>query len=151
MDVDHFEERAAQARTEERAGHTEAAVAAYEDLLGRYRGEFVVDGPYEEWAAPRRERLRLQHLDALDRLAQLHLDAGRCARAADLAQRLLAEDPCREHAHRLLMRCHSRRGLPHLALLQFRSCVRTLNRELRVEPAPETVALFRAIRRHDQV
>ncbi|BCJ49380.1 hypothetical protein Asp14428_08550 [Actinoplanes sp. NBRC 14428] len=151
VDVDRFEERIARARADERGGDDNAAVAAYEDATGLYRGEFLADEPYEEWPSALRRGLRLRQLDALDRLARLHFGQGRYARAADLVLRLLEEDPCREEAHRLLMRCHSRRGLPHLALLQFRTCVRTLGAELSIEPAAETVDLYRAIRRHDPV
>nr|WP_239160639.1 bacterial transcriptional activator domain-containing protein [Virgisporangium ochraceum] len=77
--------------------------------------------------------------------------AGRYPRCADLCRRLIDEDPCREDAHRRLMRCHCRQGRPHLALLQFRACVRVLATDLRVRPDPETVDLYHSIRRHERV
>ncbi|MGW3244964.1 bacterial transcriptional activator domain-containing protein [Streptomyces sp. NPDC001070] len=50
--------------------------------------------------------------------------AGRYAPSAELCRRLVALDPCRESAHRRTMRCLSRICQPHLAILQFRACVR---------------------------
>ncbi|MEV4701888.1 BTAD domain-containing putative transcriptional regulator [Actinoplanes sp. NPDC049316] len=151
LDTDDFEDRIRRARERERVGDREAAVAGYEHAVGRYRGDFLADLPYEDWPALLRERLRVAYLETLDRLGALHFGAHRYARSGELCRRLLELDPCREDAHRRLMRCHSREGQPHLALLQFRACVRTLAQELQVEPGPETVELYRRIRRHDPV
>lgn len=64
---------------------------------------------------------------------------------------LLERDPCREDAHRRLMRSYSRQGQPHLALLQFRTCADFLARELRVGPAPATARLHEKVRRHEPI
>ena len=60
-------------------------------------------------------------------------------------------DPCREDAHRRLMRCYSRQGQPHLALVQYRASVRALAAELGVGPDPATAELHERIRRHEAV
>jgi DNA-binding SARP family transcriptional activator len=49
------------------------------------------------------------------------------------------------------MRCYSRQGQPHLALIQYRECVRTLESELGVEPDLATVTLHNQIRSHEPV
>ena len=50
-----------------------------------------------------------------------------------------------------MMRCYSRQGQPHLALIQYRACVRTLESELGVEPDLVTVTLHDQIRRREPV
>jgi DNA-binding SARP family transcriptional activator len=151
LDVDDFDDAVRGGRRHDRAGSGDRAIAEYERAAGLYRSDFLADEPYEEWSAPTRDRLRFVWLDTVDRLSQLHFAAGRYARSAELCQRLIAHDACREEAHRRLMRCFSRQGQPHLALLQFRSCVRTLAADLRLQPDPSTVELYRRIRRHESV
>ena len=151
LDVDEFDRHVALARELELAGRPEAAIREYEIADGLYRGEFLADNPYEDWPALLRERLRLTHLDALDHLSGLFFDAGRFAAAGALCARLIEGDPCREAAHRRLMRCHSRQGQPHLALLQHRACTTALARDLGVQPGPETQDLYERIRRHESV
>ena len=56
---------------------------------GLYRGDFMADDPYEDWAALTRERLRLAHLDALGRLSKLYFNAGHYTVCASLCQRII--------------------------------------------------------------
>lgn len=151
LDVEEFDRLVERGRLHEDAGETDRAAAAYEFAAGLYRGEFLADDPYDDWAALIRERLRLAYLDTLGRLSNLHFNAGRYAASANLCQRIIEQDPCREDAYRRLMRCYSRQGQPHLALIQYRTCVRTLETELGVEPDSATAALHNQIRRREPV
>ncbi|MDX2701879.1 BTAD domain-containing putative transcriptional regulator [Streptomyces sp. PA03-6a] len=146
LDCDEFDLLLRTAREAEDRGDRSGAAEEYERALALYRGEFLAESPYEEWTVLHRERLRLAHLDALARLSELHFTAGRYAPCAELCRRLVALDPCRETAHRRLMRCLSRIGQPHLAILQFRACVRTLREDLGVPPQRETVELHQRLR-----
>jgi DNA-binding SARP family transcriptional activator len=148
LDVEEFESRVEHGRRREEAGDAGRAAREYESADGLYRGDFLADDRYEEWAALTRDRLRLAHLDALSRLSNLHFSAGRCAACAALCQRIIECDPCREDAHRRLMRCYSRQGQPHLALMQYRACAEALAAELGVDADPATVTLHDQIRRH---
>jgi DNA-binding SARP family transcriptional activator len=151
LDIEEFGTLVERGRLHEDVGETDQATAAYDFATGLYRGEFLADDPYEDWAALIRERLRLEYLDALGRLSNLHFDAWRYAASANLCQRIIEQDPCREDAYRRLMRCYSRQGQPHLALIQYRTCVRTLESELGVEPDLATVTLHNQIRSHEPV
>jgi DNA-binding SARP family transcriptional activator len=151
LDVEEFDKLVERGRRHEEVGETDQATAAYEFATGLYRGEFLADDPYEDWAALIRERLRLTYLDTLGRLSNLHFSAGRYAASANLCQHIIEQDPCREDAYRRLMRCYSRQGQPHLALIQYRTCARTLEGELGVEPDLETVRLHNQIRHHEPV
>jgi DNA-binding SARP family transcriptional activator len=149
--VDEFERHADAGRRLEAAGGHAGAVAEYQLAASLYRGDLLADDPYEDWPVLARERLRLAHLDVLDRLSRLHFDQGRYGASASLCLDLLARDACREDAHRRLIRCYSRQGHAHLALRQYRACAATLRAELGVDPAPSTVQLHEAVRRHEPV
>jgi len=151
LDVDAFDSCVKSGRRSEDAGDADVAMRDYEFAEGLYRGDFMAEDPYEDWAALTRERLRLAHLDALGRLSNLYFDAGHYTACASLCQRIIEGDPCREDAHRRLMRCYSRQGQPHLALMQYRACARALASELGVETDPATAELHEHIRRHERV
>lgn len=151
LDVEEFDERVRRGKLLEKAGTFDRAAEAYESAAGLYRGEFLAEDPYEEWAALTRERLRLTHLDALGRLSELRFSAGQYAACANLSRRIIEQDSCREDAYRRLMRCYSRQGQPHLARLQYQACVRALAGELGVEPEPATSDLNERLRRHEPI
>jgi DNA-binding SARP family transcriptional activator len=146
VDVERFEHGVSAARRAERSGAPEAAVAAYREAVELYRGEFAADAPYEQWALLPRERLRLSYLDALDRMSRIQLRSGRLDDCISTGLRMVAADPCREDAHRLLMRCYADQGRTYQALRQYEFCCRMLRATLDAGPAPETVAMYRSIR-----
>jgi DNA-binding SARP family transcriptional activator len=151
LDVDEFDSRIQSGRRREAAGDIDKAARDYEYVEGLYRGEFMADDPYEDWAALTRERLRLAYLEALGRLSHLYFDVGQYTACANLCQRMIEKDPCREDAHRRLMLCYSRQSQPHLALIQYRACVRALSDELGVSVEPATAMLHDQIRQHRYV
>jgi DNA-binding SARP family transcriptional activator len=151
LDVEEFERHVASGRGLEEAGELTGAMAEYELATALYQGDFLADDPYEEWPVLTRERLRLAYLDTLDRISHLYFSHAQYAACAELCQRIIERDLCREDAHRRLMRCYSRQGQPHLALRQYRACADALEAELGVEPAPATTALHERIRRHEPV
>ena len=81
----------------------------------------------------------------MSRLLAQHREAGAGAAGIEIAGRLLAIDPLREDIHRELMALYARAGRTDTALKQFQACASMLERELAVQPAPETQALYRAI------
>ena len=151
LDFEEFDSRVESARRLEKAGDVAAATRQYEFAANLYRGDFMADDPYEDWAALTRERLRLAYLDALGRLSGLYFDAEHYTACVNLCQRIIERDRCREDAHRRLMRSYSRQGLPHLALMQYRLCAQALADELGVETGPSTRDLHRRIRGHERV
>jgi predicted ATPase/DNA-binding SARP family transcriptional activator len=111
-----------------------------------YAGDLLPNDPYEDWAAARREGLRVSYLTLLTRLAGLHEELGELAQAIAICERILLTDPLDEAAHARLMRLHTRMGHPQLALAQFSQLQSLLDRELGTVPEPATQALAAAIR-----
>lgn len=146
VDVEHFEQDLSAARRAERGGDLKAALAGYRETVDRYRGDFASDAPYEQWTLLPRESLRLTYIDALDRCSRIQLSVGRLDDCIATGHRMLDVDPCREDAHRLLMRCYASLGRTYQALRQYELCCRILTETLETEPAPETIQLYRSIR-----
>jgi DNA-binding SARP family transcriptional activator len=146
VDSVRFEQALRAAAAAERAGDPDAARAGYREALQLYRGDFAADAPFEQWTLLPRESLRIRLVDALDRLSRLELAADRVDDCIATAQRMLELDPCREDAHRLLMRCYARQGRVYRALQQYEFCSRVLHATVDVGPAAETERLRHVIR-----
>lgn len=155
IDVAEFEQhvRAAQQSERSAAGPTAVtqAVREYEMAVSLYQGDFLDDIPYEDWTILERERLRVMHLDSLDRLSLVYFNQGQYGACISLCQRMLSYDACREDTHCRLMRCFGRQEQAHLALRQYQACVEALRDELDVPPSPATSKLYEQIKRQEAV
>ena len=123
--------------------------AAAGDLLGACVYEDCPE--LEDWVRIAREHWRAMRRDALAELAAKREADGQIAQALVYAERLLAEDPVSEQAHRLAMRLHYRRGDRASAISAYERCRTALQRELAAEPDTETVALAQLIQRADEL
>lgn len=112
--------------------------------LRLYRGQFLGD-ILAEWALLERERLACLRLDALHALATLEAEDGNWDAVVGPARLLCGIEPLREDGHRLLMEAYAATGNRALALRQYRLCADILERELAVDPMPETLALARRL------
>jgi DNA-binding SARP family transcriptional activator len=146
VDVDHFERLVEGAERAQRDGDTEAAIACYAQAVTLYRGDLLAESPYDDWALLPRETLRVTYLDVLDRLAAFHLAKESFGPCIAVAQLILQQDPCREDAHRLLMRCYAQQGRVREALRQFELCSRALATALGSGPSRATEELHHSIR-----
>jgi DNA-binding SARP family transcriptional activator len=81
----------------------QAAAAEIERGLAIYRGEFLADLPYAEWAMPERDRLHDLACVALRRLTDIRLQLCLLDGAAASLERLAALQPFDEDVHRRLM------------------------------------------------
>ena len=144
-DADAFEAHLKAGRDAEREGRHDDAIAELTASDRLYVGDYLEDTPYEEWAFAERSRLRLAHLAARNRLADLFAETGDFDAALDLTQLLLNDDPGDEVAHRRALRCYAATGRRHLVAGQYGACIDALERLYGVEPSPETAGLFREL------
>ena len=136
IDADHAED----------VSHAALASGSRDDLaaaLALYTGELLPEDRYATWAQSRRERLALLRERVQLTLARAHLAAGDLADAAAQAERVLAESPAEELAHRVLIEVLVRQGLRRRAVYQYHACREALDAELGVRPGPETERLHR--------
>jgi DNA-binding SARP family transcriptional activator len=141
-DVDDLE-----ALTRERApGESpEVTVGRLLEAESLYRGTFLPEWPFEDWAENRRRRVEAAFLRALEGLAQGLVTLGRPRDAIPRFRRLLAMEPERESWHRDLMRAHAAAGERAMALRQYHACRTVLRREQGIEPDSETRALYQRL------
>ncbi|MEV5963647.1 BTAD domain-containing putative transcriptional regulator [Kribbella sp. NPDC051952] len=146
VDVETFERELCAGAAAERAHTKDEARTAYHRAIALYRGDFVSDAPFEQWTVLPRESLRIKLIDALDRLSRIELAEGRIDDCIATAHRMLDLDPCREDAHRLLMRCYASQGRTYQAIRQYGFCERILRATIDTGPALDTIRLYDAIR-----
>jgi DNA-binding SARP family transcriptional activator len=144
-DVAHFETLCHAGNRLAASGRGAEAAGRFERALALYRGDLC--GGSDVYAIIERERLRASYLTTLAWLADRAYAAGDDTAALGHALRLLASDPCREDAHRLVMRACLRRGERAQAMRQYRLCQQILREEFDAAPEALTTELFDHIRR----
>jgi DNA-binding SARP family transcriptional activator len=143
VDVAAFEKWAKVGDQEARSGNLAASVLAHTQAVHLYTGDLNV--AVDVQAMVERERLRAIYLTLLAHLADGYYTAGDYSACVEYADRLLKCDPCREDAHRLVMRCHIQAGERAQALRQYRLCEQILHTEFDTVPEHATQALFNQI------
>jgi DNA-binding SARP family transcriptional activator len=145
LDLAELESCAAAVRMDQH----DIGIPRLEVAVALYRGPFLSEWPYEEWAESRRETAAEAHQTVLQALATALAECGRSAAAAERWRRLVALDPEHEGWHRGLMRAYAAADERALALRQFHACRAVLRRRQGIEPGPETRALYSAILREE--
>ncbi len=119
--------------------------------LSLYRGPFMAGfalpnaAEYDAWQSQTAHELAARYLRVLEKLVQRHTEAGNTAAAIACAQRYLQADELCERMHRALISLHAMAGDQAAAARQYERCVVTLERELGIQPMPETRAALRAM------
>jgi DNA-binding SARP family transcriptional activator len=128
-----------------RGGHPEQVVNAFLRAVRLYRGPLFEDDRDGDWYIPEQRRLKELYLQAVEGLAEIHLEQHDLAAAVHFGQLALSADPCCEPAHRLLMRCYALQHQQQLVSRQFRLCSDALHDELGVSPGADTAELFHSL------
>jgi DNA-binding SARP family transcriptional activator len=140
-DVDDVREALARSAT---ARGTPDELAALLVVARTYSGELVPEC-FAEWMVPVRERMRDDAVLALRRLTELLEQRRDFVEGIRWARRSTEIDPLDEIAYRAQMRLCAAASDRAAALHAFHRCTHLLERELGVEPAPETRALYRQL------
>ncbi len=137
------------------ASHVQHDLGAFADrtlLKGdRSLGELLGSADYSDsaelgaWVQIAREQWRAARRQAMAEAASRLEGEGHLAGALELAERLVLDDPCAEHAHRRVMRLHYLRGDRAAALAAFERCGSLLKREVNASPGKETRQLASTI------
>ncbi len=121
-------------------------------VLSLYRGVLLEgvqlnDAPdFDLWLMLERERLAQSHMRALSAVISAYRQSGRWEDVIAWAGRAVQLDPLQEPLYRALMEAHARLGNRTEALRQYELLQTVLERELDVDPLPETTALLEQIR-----
>ncbi|MGI8622979.1 MAG: AfsR/SARP family transcriptional regulator [Solirubrobacteraceae bacterium] len=143
IDIDDFE-------AEVKAGldasrQPEIAVPRLERALELYRGEFLSDHPYADWARPMRDQLHVMASGALRELIRHSAEAGEDERAAQLRRRLAELEPLDHDIHREVILEHLRNNRHSLAARRYDALRDRVQRELGHPPRFDLQQLSRQI------
>src|ERR1700728_1149811 len=128
-----------------RGGQAGQAASGYLRAVRLYRGPLFEDDRDGDWYLPEQRRLKELYLQAVECLAEIHLEQRDLAAAVQFGQLALTADQCCEPAHRLLMRCYALPNQQQLLGRQYRLCSDALQDELGVSPGADTMQLFRSL------
>lgn len=124
-----------------------AGASAASTAISLYRGDFLLEEPYADWAIRPRERLRMLYINTLAARLEACVNAEAWQEGADLARHILEHEPWLEEVWRTLMTCLARLGRRSEALHAYRECVQALHQHLEANPSPETRALYQTLKR----
>jgi len=144
VDARQFDELCDRAAEADRSGEPSAALDLYRRALRLYRGPYLSDAGYEEWALPHRDRLSARFVAAAVRAGELTLAAGNVDEALRVAARALETEPWAEDAHRLMVAAHLARGDRAAARRAMDTCLAQLD-DLGVRPTEDTEIVLRRI------
>jgi DNA-binding SARP family transcriptional activator len=110
IDADEFEREVENGLAAAERGDDDAARERLVRGLELYRGDFLADEPYAEWAIDERDRLRQVATEGLRTLAALHRREGDLLGASEALERLCRLDPFDGDVHRDLLELLLERG-----------------------------------------
>jgi DNA-binding SARP family transcriptional activator len=134
LDVDVFQRKAAAGIAAARRGEHDCGESLLEEALALYRGDFLADDPYADWAFTEREYLRGLAGKGLAALAQIAVGSGRLVAAADHLHRLAQLEPFDSHVHQMLIEVCLRRGRRTEALRHYHALQARLQRAFGEQP-----------------
>lgn len=134
IDADEFEEAAKKGIEAARRGAIADAEAELGKALELYRGDFLADEPYAEWAYPERDRLRGITTQCLRLLATIFAKRDDIDGAARVLEQLAELEPYDAEVHRQLLTAWLRLGRRTEAARRFTSFRMRMLREFGEEP-----------------
>ena len=144
IDIEEFDQLVTQGENARRSRHFDDCIQAFERAVNLYRGEFA-QGSYEPWVDEQRSYYREQYLHLMESLAAVAEKREDWGQSLQLAQRILHDDPFREDIHCLIMRAHVNLGNRGAAKDHYETLRRLLERELGVEPGPDTRKVYQEL------
>lgn len=121
------------------------AIAELEKGRDCYKGDFLVEDRYADWAIDIRREVTTDYCRLLTYLADAYAAQQRYVRAVETCQAILAKDPLLESIYRRLMRFHVCNGEKGQALKVYRDCLTLFEEMFGESPTPATRQLHRAI------
>ncbi|MDX6379782.1 MAG: hypothetical protein QOI57_806 [Rubrobacteraceae bacterium] len=149
VDAWEFERHQNKAETSQREGRLEEAINEYRAALELWRGDFLAEDPYEDWAMEVRREWQERRLTILSGLSECLALRGLYTEAIEVCNHALTVEGYRESLYRQLMLYHYCAGEQALALQTFRRYAKILKEELGAFPSPEMDRLKERIEARD--
>jgi DNA-binding SARP family transcriptional activator len=115
-------------------------------IVQLYRGE-LLPGFYDEWVVFERDRLLTAYQHKMDLLLNSLIQVGQWQEALKWGEQWVRFGYSPEPAFRALMQAHAGLGNQGMVSATCQRCLESLNRELGLEPSPETQQLYEQLLR----
>ena len=145
IDVKAFEEQLQVGETAASQQRWDEVIQSLSQAVALYRGDFLKDALYENWATQRRNELKEKYCHALAQLAEGYAHQDEFTKAIHCCQKAIALAPGHEGLHRQLMLYCCYDGNRDKAIKTFETLVAYLKDEIDVEPEAQTVALYQSV------
>lgn len=145
IDAEEFSQLEEHGRRAHREGKFDEAIDSFERAVALYRGEYLAEDRYEEWALQIRERFRERFVEVLSLLADSLARRGQYRSALSYLERAVTESPLHETLYRQLMMYAFCAGDRARARQAYERCRTVLERELGERPSSQTEEIFRQI------
>lgn len=144
-DLLQFRQHLADGRQLARAERWEEAIDALQKGRSFYRGDYLAEDRYADWALNIRREIASEYRDLLLLLADANAALGRYPDAIEACEAALRKDPLLESAYHRLMRYHYCNGDKGQALKVYRDCLKVFEEMFGESPTPATRQLQQAI------
>ncbi len=111
-----------------------------------YKGDFLPEAVYEEWAQEYRRYYAEQYCGLLHALAQEYFDRRDYPSCENCLRALLSRDPLEEKAYFLLMKCYAARDNRVRSIRTYLQCRDILRKELGTTPEKSLTELYQRLR-----
>lgn len=146
VDAEEFTRCEEAGRRHQREGQFDQAIEAFEKAVALYRGDYLCEDRYEDWALQLQERWRERLVEVLSLLADCLARRGRYHGAIQYLERALERSALHETLYRQLMVCAFRAGDLGLAHKAYERCRETLERELGERPSSQTEEIYKQVK-----
>jgi len=126
-------------------GRWEEAIIQLEKGRTLYKGDFLAEDRYADWAMSIRREITEEYTDLLIQLADAYAALEKYPEAVEVCQATLAKDPLLESVYRRLMTFHYCNGEKGQALKAYRDCIKLFEELFGEKPTPATLQLYQAI------
>ncbi len=127
----------------EKGSETQRTIRLCEKVLEMYNGHFLKEDTELYWSVSMRERLKSRFLRHIMNTGDYLLKNGKIKRAIKFYQKGLEVDPLAEELYQQLMKCYGYLGYHGEVERTYHRCLSVLASILKVDPSPETVAVYR--------
>jgi predicted ATPase len=144
LDLDQFQAAVAQTDLTGSSTDKDAHRQGLMDVVNIYQGD-LLPSCYDDWIIPDREQLGQDYLRILDELVEiLEMDQD-YDQASMYAQKLIRQDPLSELFYQRLITIYQKKGDKARAVRTYHQCVEILEKEMGLDPSPETMKLYRQL------
>ncbi|MEJ5228893.1 MAG: bacterial transcriptional activator domain-containing protein [Pseudothermotoga sp.] len=116
-----------------------------EDAIALYKGDFLMEDLYQDWAIQFRESYKDLYVQALIELSQILIEENSITRAIEILKIALNNDPFEEAAVLNLMKAYVKKGCPSEAVKVYKKFAQVLADELQIKPSRELMQLCETI------